>query len=180
MVFTIYIYIYIYIHIHTYITLVISINTIIHLYAAIFVRLIQATHAEVQHGGPPACPWRPRSPGRPLVARRRRTPAPPPPAPSQDTLPASVNKNIPLEKTYMRENKLSECQIRGWRAVSAAGLRGQGLHKRASDIGIRYSGPLGRPTSRARVAAEARGCDGAPLGARGDIQTVRAVLPECL
>ena len=31
----------------------------------------------------------------------------------------------------MWEEIISERQIRGWRAVSAAGLRGQGLHRRS-------------------------------------------------
>ena len=42
----------------------------------------------------------------------------------------------------MWENKISECQIRGWKAVSAAGLHGQGLHKRNvhfSDTGMRVA-----------------------------------------
>ena len=30
----------------------------------------------------------------------------------------------------MWEDELSECQIRGWRAVSAAGVHGKGLPKR--------------------------------------------------
>ena len=33
-------------------------------------------------------------------------------------------------ESYMWEDKLSECQIRGWNAVSAAGLHGEGLRKR--------------------------------------------------
>ena len=39
-------------------------------------------------------------------------------------------KNTPPEKTYTWEEKLSECPIRGWRAMSAAGLQGKGLRKR--------------------------------------------------
>ena len=45
------------------------------------------------------------------------------------TIPVSVKKHSSGENN-MWEDKLSECQIRGWIAVSAAAFQGQGSHKR--------------------------------------------------
>ena len=45
-------------------------------------------------------------------------------------IPVSVNKHSSGEEDP-RENQLAKHQIRGWRAVSAAGLQGKGCHKRS-------------------------------------------------
>ena len=57
---------------------------------------------------------------------------------SLPVMPLSVKKHSSGEED-MWEHKLSECQIRGWRAVSAAGLRGQGLRKRTVFHRHRYA-----------------------------------------
>ena len=40
----------------------------------------------------------------------------------------SVTKNNPSREEDPGQDKLSEHRLRGWRAVSAAALQGQGLH----------------------------------------------------
>ena len=44
--------------------------------------------------------------------------------------PVSVKENIPPEKQTGGDDKLSEHQARGWRAVSAVGLQGRGSRER--------------------------------------------------
>ena len=55
-------------------------------------------------------------------------------------LPVSVKKTF-LQRITQVGSELSEHQIRGWRAVSAAGFHGQGSHKRNvifTDTGITH------------------------------------------
>ena len=72
-----------------------------------------------------------------------------------------------FQRKYMWEEKPSECQIRGWRAVSATGLQGKGLRKntvvsqtpvsssqsqRPSDAGADKRGRTPRPGRRGAAA----------------------------
>ena len=50
----------------------------------------------------------------------------------------SVKKNFPPDKKYILEYKLSEHQIRGLGAVSAAGMEGKGLRKRSDLVHNRH------------------------------------------
>ena len=55
----------------------------------------------------------------------------------------------------MGEDKLSGCQIRSWRAVSAAGLQGKGSCRRSAfptDTGMLAGTPLLRPVRLLRVS----------------------------
>ena len=56
----------------------------------------------------------------------------------QVVLPVSVKKHFSGEEDPW-ENQLEKHQIRGWTAVSAAGLQGQGSHKRSDFSDTRTS-----------------------------------------
>ena len=73
--------------------------------------------------------------------------------PLSTLLPASVKKHSSKVETHW-ECQLEKHQIRGWRAVSAAGLHGKGLRKRKmsfTDTGMLGIHPPQRQADRAAV-----------------------------
>ena len=80
--------------------------------------------AAAWRSGPARCLsfWR-RAPWPPLVPRPPRRPTP-------SARPPSSNEEPSHHGDFTFEKRLSENQLRGWRAVSAAGMEGEGLRKK--------------------------------------------------